>query len=88
MLAYASAHQAELEASIAKPGLILQPGSIFTWLKATVLHLAMSLPSVGVVEFCAALLNQVSTAFEKDTLENEDLARIGRQVLDNKTDGE
>ncbi|EXJ81830.1 hypothetical protein A1O1_07895 [Capronia coronata CBS 617.96] len=37
VLAFASAHKGDMEASVAKPGLILPPGNILAWLRATLL---------------------------------------------------
>lgn len=54
------------------------------WLRATLLWWTVSLPSVGVVEFSAAMLDQVLNGFEKDPLENADLIRIGRKVQERK----
>jgi hypothetical protein len=81
VLDYASARP-HVEAAVAKPGLILKPGSIVIWLRATFLYLLASLPSVSVVEMSAALLDQVLDGFEKDPLTNDDLVRIGRRALE------
>ena len=81
MLAFASAHPGQTEVSVAKPGLILQPGSVIHWLKATALWFVMSLPSVSVVDISAGMLDQVVNGFEKDPLMNEDLVRLGKKSL-------
>lgn len=39
-------------------------------------------PNVSVVDVAAAMLDQVVNGFEKDPLMNDDLARIGKGVLD------
>jgi hypothetical protein len=39
-------------------------------------------PNISVVEVAAAILDQVVNGFEKDPLMNDDLARIGKGVLD------
>lgn len=36
---------------------------------------------IGVRELAAAMVDQVSNGFEKEPLENADLARIGKKVL-------
>ncbi|KIW24019.1 uncharacterized protein PV07_09758 [Cladophialophora immunda] len=85
VLAFASSHPGEIEATVAKPGLITQPGSIFHWLRATLLWFVASLPSVTVVDVSAAMLDQVLNGFEKDPLQNQDLVRIGQRVLGEKS---
>lgn len=82
VLAYASSHETQLEASVAKPGLIgSSDSSILSRIRATVLWYGMSVPSIDVVEISAAMLDQVINGFEKDPLENADLVRIGKKVL-------
>ncbi len=53
------------------------------------LHSTIGLPKVDVGECAAAMLQQVmidgSEDMTKDTLENEDLVRIGRACLNDKT---
>ncbi|KIX99664.1 uncharacterized protein Z520_04299 [Fonsecaea multimorphosa CBS 102226] len=84
VLAFASSHPGDLEVTVAKPGLITQPGSILHWLRATLVWFMISLPSVSVVDISAAMLDQVLNGFEKDPLENKDLIRIGQRVLSEK----
>ena len=81
MLSFAVSHPNQIDASVAKPGLILQPGSMLHWLRATVLWWIASVPSISVVETSAAMLEQVLDGFEKDTLMNNDLVRIGQKAL-------
>ncbi|OAL35032.1 hypothetical protein AYO20_05747 [Fonsecaea nubica] len=81
VLAFVSSHPGKIEATVAKPGLITQPGSIYHWLRSTLLWFVISLPSISVVEIAAAMLDQVVNGFEKDPLMNEDLVRIGQRVL-------
>jgi hypothetical protein len=80
-LAFAASHPGEIEATVAKPGLILEPGNWGHWLRSWLLWLVASLPSIGNVEISAAMLDQVLNGFEKDPLVNDDLVRIGRKVL-------
>ncbi|EXJ53443.1 uncharacterized protein A1O5_13311 [Cladophialophora psammophila CBS 110553] len=84
VLAFASSHAGEIEATVAKPGLITQPGSILHWLRATMLWFMVSVPSVSVVDISAAMLDQAVNGFEKDPLQNQDLIRIGQRVLGEK----
>ncbi|KAJ9610681.1 hypothetical protein H2200_005458 [Cladophialophora chaetospira] len=81
VVAFAAAHPGQVEVTVAKPGLILQPGNIRHWLSSWILWLLASLPSVGVVGISAAMLEQVINGFEKDPLMNDDLVRIGQKVL-------
>lgn len=81
VLAFAAAHPGQIDVTVAKPGLILQPGSVLHWLRATFLWWMASVPSISVVDICAAMLEQVLDGFEKDPLMNEDLARIGQKAL-------
>lgn len=39
------------------------------------------IPEVDLTEVAAAMLDQVLRGFERDTLSNDDLVRIGRRVL-------
>ena len=71
--------------TVAKPGLILQPGSVADWLKSQLLGVVASLPSISVVEISAAMLEQVVDGFEKDPLTNDDLVRIGKKALSGST---
>ena len=43
--------------------------------------MVMSLPIVDVGEISAAMIHEVMHGFEKDSLENADLVRIGREAL-------
>jgi hypothetical protein len=84
VLAFAAAHSDEIQACVAKPGLITR--SIASVVFAGGLKLVMGVPSVGLSEVSAAMLHQVVHGFEKEPLENEDLVRIGRQTLDMKAE--
>jgi hypothetical protein len=79
ILEYAQCSNGAVEACIAKPGLINGPDKPAT-LVSQVLTSVIGLPSIRVGEIAAALLDQVVDGFEKDTLRNEDLVRIGQQV--------
>ncbi|EXJ57465.1 hypothetical protein A1O7_07813 [Cladophialophora yegresii CBS 114405] len=81
ILAFAASHPDQVEVTVAKPGLILEPGNVLHWLKSWLLWAVVSLPSITVVEIAAAMLDQVMNGFEKDPLLNEDLVRIGQKAL-------
>lgn len=73
-----------MEAGVAKPGLIDAPGKMGAAMKFAVGigRAFIGLPLIDVRVISAALLDQALNGLEKDTLLNEDLARIGQRVLD------
>jgi hypothetical protein len=80
---YAKESRGTVEACVVRPGLIVAPGRtglVMTALQ-TVGRTIISLPKLDVSEIAAALLDQAIKGFEKDTLLNEDLVRIGRNAL-------
>ncbi|ETI25484.1 hypothetical protein G647_02257 [Cladophialophora carrionii CBS 160.54] len=81
VLAFAASHPGQVEVTVAKPGLILEPGNVLHWLMSWLLWVVVSVPSITVVEIAAAMLDQVINGFEKDPLMNEDLVRIGQKAL-------
>lgn len=72
-----------MEACITKPGLIDTPGQTGLALSAvkTVARSIIGLPKVEVTDIAATLMDQAVNGIEKDTLLNEDLVRIGQNVL-------
>lgn len=66
---------------MAKPGIITAPGQALKTVGATVLKYTMSVPSVSVAQCSTAMLHEVLHGFTKETLENEDLVKIGSQAL-------
>jgi hypothetical protein len=56
-----------------KPGLIDAPGAEKREIPG--------LPHIDLPDIAAALLDQVVCGFEKDTLSNDDLVRIGQRAL-------
>ncbi|KAK3936723.1 hypothetical protein QBC46DRAFT_394324 [Diplogelasinospora grovesii] len=79
VLEYAAAHKG-MEACVAKPGYITG-GDAMRTVMGTALRLTMSVPNVTLQQVSAAMLEQVTKGFERDTLENEDLVKAGQQVL-------
>lgn len=73
MLDYASKSGGQMEVAIARPGLI-------TTAESTAPP-SPNLPTVRVEETTAALLQQVVGGFEKETIYNDDLVRIGKTAL-------
>ncbi|KAJ5922023.1 hypothetical protein N7516_009726 [Penicillium verrucosum] len=74
-----------VEVCIARPGVI---ANSTTWSRALVVNLfriinrfGRTLPSIQRSELAAAVLNQVMDGFEKKTLLNADLVRLGRREL-------
>jgi hypothetical protein len=72
-----------METCVTKPGLIDGPGRTGLVMSATktILSSVIGLPSLEVKEIAATLLDQVVNGFEKETLLNEDLVRIGQKAL-------
>lgn len=81
VLALAKEHEAQLDACVVKPGLITAPNDFLKMAVACALWWTVSLPSIGVREISTAMLNQSLFGFEKDTLENDDLLRLGESEL-------
>jgi len=79
VLAFSIEH--EVQASVAKPGLITTPGKILHGAFASAMNFAGIVPNISVNEVAAAMLDQILNGFEKDPLMNDDLARIGKAVL-------
>jgi hypothetical protein len=79
VLEYAAARKG-VEACVAKPGYITG-GDAMRTVMGTALRLTMSVPNVTLQQVSAAMLEQVTKGFERDTLENEDLVKAGQQVL-------
>ncbi|KAG7293474.1 hypothetical protein NEMBOFW57_003525 [Staphylotrichum longicolle] len=71
---------AAVHVAITKPGLIVGPDHLLLTLQPGILGLA-GVPSIRLSEVAAALLDQVVSGFDKDTLVNEDLVRIGQAAL-------
>ena len=69
------------QACAAKPGIITKPGDFFGSAFATVMKFAGIVPNLPVAEVAAAMLDQVINGFEKEPLQHDDLARIGKRVL-------
>lgn len=68
---------------MAKPGIIEDPNKIGAVAKfgRVVLRSIVALPKVNVDIIAATLLSQAVNGFEKDTLLNENLVRIGTSVM-------
>ncbi|KXH59146.1 hypothetical protein CNYM01_06471 [Colletotrichum nymphaeae SA-01] len=81
VLALAKEHEAQPDACVVKPGLITAPNDFLRMAVACALWWTVSLPSIGVREISTAMLNQSLFGFEKDTLENDDLLRLGESEL-------
>lgn len=77
-----------MEACVAKPGLIDGPGrsSFIGGIAKAVLLPIVGVPKVQVSEITAALIKQVVSGVEKETLMNDDLVRIGTEALKGQKD--
>ncbi|KIX02556.1 uncharacterized protein Z518_08497 [Rhinocladiella mackenziei CBS 650.93] len=83
ILAYAQQFNGAVEACVARSGVIEDPEetAILAKVGRMVIWILVNLPKVAVSVISAALLDQVVKGFEKDTLLNEDLVRIGQKAL-------
>ncbi|KAH6611019.1 hypothetical protein Trco_001039 [Trichoderma cornu-damae] len=83
VLDFAKNSNGTVEACIGKPG-IIQDSQRMNVVTSTFQNIAagiISLPTISLSDLAAALLNQLTKGFEKETLENDDLARIGKAEL-------
>ncbi|KAM7212106.1 hypothetical protein V8F06_012506 [Rhypophila decipiens] len=80
VLEFAKKSNGTVEAAVAKPGIISGPGRETALVKKLFFGL-IGLSKIRVYEIAAALVDQVVNGFEKDTLENVDMVRIGGKVL-------
>ena len=69
-------------------GLVDAPGKLGVVMKALarVGSAVIGLPGIQLSEVAAALLDQAVNGFEKDTLDNGDLASIGQKALASQQD--
>ncbi|KFA71186.1 hypothetical protein S40288_04697 [Stachybotrys chartarum IBT 40288] len=85
ILKFAEKHPGEVEAQIAKPGLITSYNTVVRSAASILLKglgaVTSYVQSVSVEEISAAMLSQVVGGFEKDTLSNNELVEIGRKAL-------
>lgn len=79
LLAFAAERQVEV--CVAKPGIILGPGQYLKYMMATVLEFTGVVPSLYNEEVAAAMLDRVVKGFDKESLDNSDLRRIGQLAL-------
>ncbi|KAL7909542.1 hypothetical protein GGI35DRAFT_386624 [Trichoderma velutinum] len=82
VLDFAKKSNNAIEACVVKPGLIRDPqqGNILTNTFQNVLTSIISLPIVYLHHVAATLLNQATEGFEKETLECDDITRIGEKT--------
>lgn len=73
ILKYAEQSNGAVESCVAKPGLIDVPGQERKSIPGV--------PNIYLSEAAAGLLDQAINGFEKDTLGNDDMARIGQKAL-------
>ncbi|KAL7901089.1 hypothetical protein HDV64DRAFT_275901 [Trichoderma sp. TUCIM 5745] len=83
VLEFAKDSNGAVEACVVKPGLIRDSQQGFKIINAfqDVATSFISLPIVYLNQVVATLLNQATKGFEKETLENADVARIGQREL-------
>ena len=73
ILAYGEQSNGAVQSCVAKPGLIDAPGEE----KRNI----PGVPNIDLQVIAAALLGQIINGFEKDTLSNADMIRIGQEAL-------
>ncbi|KEY64521.1 hypothetical protein S7711_03588 [Stachybotrys chartarum IBT 7711] len=74
---------------VARPGIIAAPGrsDFMLTFVGSFARALIGLPKVDVTEVAAALLESCISGFEKETLLNEDLGRIGQKAMAERTTG-
>ncbi|KAG9235139.1 putative nucleoside-diphosphate-sugar epimerase [Amylocarpus encephaloides] len=84
VLNFAKESKGDVEACVAKPGMIEPPGgsNIASGMFKAAVGYLVGVPRVGLEQVAATLINQAVGGFEKETLLNEDLVRIGSKVLE------
>ncbi|PHH78872.1 hypothetical protein CDD80_6081 [Ophiocordyceps camponoti-rufipedis] len=82
VLDYARESKGAMEAVVVKPGLIQTPDSTGALTKAAqyIGCALISLPKITIADIAAALLDQAVNGIEQDTLDNDELARIGQRA--------
>lgn len=73
ILTYGEKSKGAVQSCVVKPGLIDAPGREKLEIPG--------LPHIELAGIAAALLDQVMNGFEKNTLSNDDLVRIGQKAL-------
>ena len=81
VLQFGKESKGAVEVNVVKPGLIIEPGNTFKAMMAKVGAAISVLDSVRLEECAAAILDQTVNGFEKETIENVDLRRIGEGLL-------
>lgn len=67
-----------MEASAAKPGLIITPGRPITSMFARAANAVGAVSCIDRAEMVTAMLDQVTNGFESDALLHDDLIRMAR----------
>ncbi|KAH8900017.1 hypothetical protein GQ53DRAFT_776769 [Thozetella sp. PMI_491] len=80
VLAFAAEHAGEVEASVAKCGLI-SGNSMLRTMMASAARALTSTPTLTVQDLSAAMIDQALKGFEKEEMSSEDLTRIGKEML-------
>ncbi|KAF7374666.1 putative nucleoside-diphosphate-sugar epimerase [Mycena sanguinolenta] len=85
VLAFAAEHSDEgFEVCVVKPGAITHDAESLEKAKQLRVTMGIDIPNIDVEEISAAMLQQVVHGIEKEPLMNDDLAIIGRKVLERK----
>jgi hypothetical protein len=80
---YGKNSKGEVEACVAKPGLIKKPGqtTLSNGIFPLILRTVLGVPSVELIHISATLIDQAVNGIEKEALLCEDMTRIGSKVL-------
>lgn len=83
MLAFAAAQEPKgsVEACVAKPAMVTGHSTLVRSVWGTAMRWTGVIPNVSVEELAAAMIEQVKDGFEKEPLMNDDLKRIGQEIL-------
>ncbi|KAK4450617.1 hypothetical protein QBC34DRAFT_402944 [Podospora aff. communis PSN243] len=81
VLAYAAEQGGSVEACVAKPSLVTSSSTLLRSIAGTAVRVTGIMPTIGIEELAAAMLQQIRDGFEKEPLMNDDLKRIGQEVL-------
>lgn len=81
VLDFAKEHPGQVEAAVVRPGLVTSTATVFRAVWGSAMRWSGLGTSIPREELAAAMLDQALHGFEKDTLSNDDLARIGSKAL-------
>jgi hypothetical protein len=81
VLSYAAEQGGSVEACVAKPSLVTSSNTLLRSIVGAAARVTGIMPTIGIEELAAAMLQQIRDGFEKEPLMNDDLKRIGQEAL-------